>query len=89
MWATRTLSTALQPGESDRAKLTGPRWQASFDLAMGQILAARCRIEGYNSTLAQLKQGKTEITYGFTETMLKAGQEEYQKVFARINPVES
>lgn len=49
---------ALQPGESDRAKLTSPRWQCEFDLAMGRILAARARIEGYNAMLAQLKQGR-------------------------------
>ena len=28
-------------------------WEASYDLAMGRILAARARIEGYNTMLAQ------------------------------------
>jgi len=34
----------------------------------------------------QLKQGKTEATYGFSEAMIKAGPEELQKAFARMNP---
>ncbi len=54
----RPLYNALAPGESDRAKLTGPRWQAAYDLAMGRVLAARARYEGYNTMVAQLKQGK-------------------------------
>ncbi len=53
----RTYS-ALAPGESDRSKLTGARWQAEFDLAMGRILAAKSRIDGYNNILAMIKQGK-------------------------------
>ncbi len=52
------LYEKLSAGERDRAKVTSPRWQASFDLAMGRILAARARIEGYNAMLAQLKLGK-------------------------------
>ena len=49
---------ALDPGKSDRAKITSPRWQAEFDLAMGRILAAKARIDGYNAVLAVIKQGK-------------------------------
>ena len=33
----------------------------------------------------QLKEGKTEITFGFSEAMIKAGPEELQKAFARMN----
>ena len=33
----------------------------------------------------QLKQGKTELTFGFTEAMTKAGPEDLQKAFARMN----
>jgi uncharacterized oxidoreductase len=33
----------------------------------------------------QLKQGKTEITYGFTEAMTKSGPDELQAAFARMN----
>ena len=37
------------------------------------------------AVFAELKEGKTEITYGFSEAMAKAGPEELQKVFARMN----
>ena len=33
----------------------------------------------------QLKQGKTEITFGFSDAMAKAGPEELQKSFTRMN----
>ncbi|HEX3997424.1 MAG TPA: hypothetical protein VHX65_02625 [Pirellulales bacterium] len=49
---------ALVGGQADRAKITSPRWQAEFDLAMGRILAAKARIDGYNAQLAVIKQGK-------------------------------
>jgi hypothetical protein len=52
------LYDALKDGESDRARLTGPRWQAAFDLAMGRVLAAKARVEGYNAMLALLKNGR-------------------------------
>ena len=48
----------LKNGESDRAGLTRPRWQAGYDLAMGRALAARARVEGYNAMLAALKRGR-------------------------------
>lgn len=53
------LYDALIIGEPDRAKLTGARWQAGYDLAMGQVLAAKARLDGYNAMLATLKQGKS------------------------------
>jgi uncharacterized oxidoreductase len=34
----------------------------------------------------QLQGGKTELTYGFSEAMAKASQEDLQKAFARLNP---
>ena len=37
------------------------------------------------SIFEQLKQGKTELTFGFSETMVKAGPEDLQKTFARMN----
>ena len=48
----------LKVGEDDRDKLTEPRWQAGFDLAMGRVMAAKARVEGYNEMLAALKRGK-------------------------------
>ncbi len=47
----------LALGERDRAKLTGLRWQAGYDLAMGRTLAVMVRTNAYNSLLAQAKQG--------------------------------
>jgi uncharacterized oxidoreductase len=41
-----------------------------------------------DAVFEQLKQGKTEITYGFSEAMIKAGPEELQKAFVKMNPVE-
>jgi uncharacterized oxidoreductase len=38
------------------------------------------------SSFEQLKQGKLTITYGFSDAMIKAGPEELQKAFARMNP---
>jgi hypothetical protein len=53
------LVSILRQGESDRPKLTRPRWQAGFDLAIGRALAVKVRTEGYNAMLAQAKQGMT------------------------------
>ena len=39
------------------------------------------------AVLMQLKQGKTELTYGYSETMTKAGPEDLQKAFDRMNSV--
>jgi uncharacterized oxidoreductase len=41
--------------------------------------------EFIEATFAQLKEGKTEITFGFSEAMLKAGPEDLQKAFERMN----
>lgn len=35
----------------------------------------------------QLKEGKQEITFGFSENMINAGPEELQKAFARMNQI--
>jgi hypothetical protein len=51
------LYKVLSPGVSDRGKLTQPRWQAGFDLAMGRVLALKVRTESYNIMLAKAKQG--------------------------------
>jgi len=37
------------------------------------------------SAFEQLKEGKTEITYQFSENMIKAGPEELKQAFARMN----
>ena len=65
------LYDLLKPGEKDRSKLSEPRWQAGFDLAMGRVLAGKSRMEGYNSMLAALKQGRKFKNPGSTTWVLK------------------
>lgn len=48
----------LEKGEADRAKITEPRWQAGFDLALGRAAAVKAKVDGYNTMLAALKRGK-------------------------------
>lgn len=43
--------------------------------------------EFIEAVFAQLKQGKTELTYGFSEAMTKAGPEDLYKAFNRMNNV--
>jgi hypothetical protein len=45
----------LELGEKDRERLTTPRWRASYDLALGRVLALRARAYGYNVVLADMK----------------------------------
>ena len=52
------LYEMLSSGETDRDKETSPRIQAEYDLAMGRTMAAKVRLDGYNSMLAALKRGK-------------------------------
>jgi hypothetical protein len=54
----RQFYETLAAGEADRERLP-PRWQANYDLAMGRVLAARARLEGYNAMLARLKTNAT------------------------------
>lgn len=51
------LYTILKAGEKDRPKLTSPRWQAGYDLAMGRTTAIMVRTAGYNAMLAKAKNG--------------------------------
>jgi uncharacterized oxidoreductase len=37
------------------------------------------------SIFEQLKSGKTELTFGFSEAMVKAGPEDLKKAFQRMN----
>jgi hypothetical protein len=66
-----TLYEILKKGESDRARLTLPRWQAGYDLAMGRAIAAKVRIEGYNAILAVLKRGRSFEKENSTHWMLE------------------
>ena len=49
------LGSMLEAGEKDRGKLDSDRWRASYDLAMGRVLAMRVRAFGYNAMLAEMK----------------------------------
>ncbi len=51
------LFETLQFGAEDRPKETASRWQAGYDLAVGRVLAAKVRTEGYNAMLAKAKRG--------------------------------
>jgi uncharacterized oxidoreductase len=42
--------------------------------------------EFIESIFAQLEEGKTDLTFGFTGAMSQAGQEVFKPVFAQINP---
>jgi hypothetical protein len=60
------LVGVLRQGEKDRPKVATPRWQAGFDLAIGRALAVLVRTEGYNTMLAEAKQGLKFRTSGVT-----------------------
>jgi len=51
----QALHATLAAGERDRDKLDSDRWRASYDLAMGRVLAMRVRAFGYNAMLAEMK----------------------------------
>ena len=52
-----SMLSTLSQGKGDRERLKELRWQAGFDLAMGQALALKVRTEGYNTMLAKAKRG--------------------------------
>jgi len=51
------IFNVLKEGETARDQLPSKRWQAGYDLAIGQISISRARVEGYNSMLARAKRG--------------------------------
>ncbi len=68
------LYEALKPGIADRPKLTEPRLQAAFDLAIGRVLAMQARVEGYNVMLAGLI-GRRFKNAGSTTWVLQASEQ--------------
>ena len=50
-----SLQQIIESGEKHRERLDSPRWKASYDLAMGRVLAMRVRALGYNAVLADMK----------------------------------
>ena len=53
-WVDR-MYDQLKQGERARDSLKEARWRASWDLAMGRLLAMKVRLKGYNLMLAQMK----------------------------------
>ena len=51
------IYTILKEVEPQSKSLDEKRWLASYNLAMGRILATKCRIELYNTMLAEAKTG--------------------------------
>lgn len=69
-----TLHDTLKAGESDRGKITDPRWQAAYDLALGRSMAARVRAEGYVNLLATFKGQRKFSDPSHTTWVLKPGE---------------
>jgi hypothetical protein len=65
----------LKAGESDAGKLTQPRWQAEFYLALGRAMAAKARADGYLAQVATLKNGKKFEVEGHTHWELQPADE--------------
>ena len=51
----RELHQLLDAGSKGREQIKDPRWQASFDLALGRVMAMRVRAHGYNAMSANMK----------------------------------
>ena len=51
------LAEVLKVGQKHRETEASPRWIATFDLALGTVLAHKVRAETYNAMLAQAKRG--------------------------------
>ncbi len=51
------LHMVLAAGEKERSRLSQPRWQAGYDLALGRVLALKVRTKGYNAMLAKAEGG--------------------------------
>lgn len=73
-WVDKVLGI-LKQGETARDSLREARWRASFDLAMGRIIAMKVRLKGYNLMLAQMK--------GTPKTFTKKGGNEWKIVAAK------
>ncbi|MBI3467085.1 MAG: VWA domain-containing protein, partial [Planctomycetes bacterium] len=69
------LYETLKAGEPDRDRLTEPRWQAGYDLAMGRAMAAKVRTESFIAMLAVMKQGKSFADPKSTAWMIERADE--------------
>jgi hypothetical protein len=74
-WVDKMLGT-LEMGKQARASLSEPAWQASYDLAMGRLLAMKVRLKGYNVMLANMKSSPKPFERpGSNEWKLTASKE--------------
>lgn len=80
----KDLYNTLNTGEADRERERTPRWQAGYDLAMGQVLAAIVRADIYDSLLKEVtgKQFKdprsnTWVLVPTNETTLQGQRSEF------------
>lgn len=51
------LAEVLKAGQKHRETELSPRWIATYDLALGTVLAHKVRAESYNAMLAKAKRG--------------------------------
>jgi uncharacterized oxidoreductase len=84
---TISLRHLLQPRGIEVIELIPPA--LNTDLGGKGIHDAAPPVSGFiDAVFEQLKQGKTVVTYGYSDAMIKAGPEEVEKAFARMNPME-
>ena len=69
------IHRTLENGERDAAKIDDARWRASYDLAMGRILAMRVRAYGYNAMLGDMKAIKPFENEGSNQWILQPADE--------------
>jgi uncharacterized oxidoreductase len=83
---TLSLRHALKPKNIEVIEVIPPALNTDLG-GKGLHNSAPPVAEFIEAVFIQLKQGKTEITYGFSEAMAKAGPEDLQKAFNRMNSV--
>ncbi|MBS1600792.1 MAG: SDR family NAD(P)-dependent oxidoreductase [Bacteroidetes bacterium] len=81
---TLSLQTLLKSNNIEVIEIVPPA--LNTDLGGKGIHDFAPPVSGFiESIFEQLKEGKTQLTYQFTDAVSKAGQEVFQPVFARIN----
>ena len=83
---TLSLRHALKPKNIEVIEVIPPALNTDLG-GKGLHNSAPPVTEFIEAAFIQLKQGKTEITYGFSEAMANAGPEDLQKAFNRMNSV--
>jgi len=75
-YRTNELTQLLKAGEKQRDSLDDPRWQASFDLAMGRALAMRTRTMLLNVRLAQMKSSPQPLKKAGNNTWILSASDD-------------